>query len=94
MVDEALYFFEKDVGKKVYEMEYEITYATKWQILAEDKDQAFKIWLENHKVDIATEDGKDVVCSYVKDYSQVGSTKVIAEIKYNKEDDEVYADES
>ena len=94
MVDEALYFFEKDVGKKVYEMEYEITYVTKWQILAEDKDQAFKIWLENHKVDIATEDGKDVVCSYVKDYTQIGSTKEIAEIKYNKEDDEVYADES
>ena len=92
MVDEALYFFEKDVGKKVYEMEYEITYATKWQILAEDKDQAFKIWLENHKVDIATEDGKDVVCSYVKDYTQIGSTKEIAEIKYNKEDDEVYAE--
>ena len=94
MVDEALYFFEKDVGKKVYEMEYEITYATKWQILAEDKDQAFKIWLENHKIDIATEDGKDVVCSYVKDYTQIGSTKEIAENKYNKEDDEVYADES
>jgi len=59
MVDEALYFFEKDVGKKVYEMEYEITYVTKWQILAEDKDQAFKIWLEENKKDIATEDGKD-----------------------------------
>ena len=43
MVDEALYFFKKDVGKKVYEMEYEITYVTKWQILAEDKDQAFNI---------------------------------------------------
>jgi hypothetical protein len=45
-------------------------------------------------MDLSTEDGKDCVCSYVKDYSQVGSTKVIAEIKYNKEDDEVYADES
>ena len=94
MVDQALYFFEKDVGKKVYEMEYEITYVTKWQILAEDKDQAFNIWLENHKVDLATEDGKDVVCSYVKDYTQIGNTKEIATIKYNKEDDEVYADES
>jgi len=39
MVDEALYFFEKDVGKKVYEMEYEATYVTKWQVLAEDKDK-------------------------------------------------------
>ena len=94
MIDEALYFSEKDVGKKVYEMEYEITYATKWQILAEDKDQAFKIWLENHKVDIATEDGKDVVCSYVKDYTQIGSTKEIAKIKLDIDNDEVIADES
>jgi len=92
MVDEALYFFEKDVGKKVYEMEYEVTYVTKWQVLAKNRDQAFDIWLENHKVDLATEDGKDVVCSYVKDYTQIGSTKEIAEIKYNKEDDEVYAE--
>tara|TARA_R100001082_G_scaffold76619_1_gene44586 strand:- start:261 stop:539 length:279 start_codon:yes stop_codon:yes gene_type:complete len=92
MVDKALYFFEKDVGKKVYEMEYEVTYITKWQVLAENKDQAFDIWLKNHKIDIATEDGKDVVCSYVKDYTQIGSTKEIAKIKYNKEDDEVYAE--
>ena len=94
MVDEALYFFEKDVGKKVYEMEYEITYVTKWQILAEDKNQAFDIWLAENKQDLVTEDGKDCVCSYVKDYTQLGKTQVIAEIKYNKEDDEVYADES
>ena len=94
MIDEALYFSEKDVGKKVYEMECEITYATKWQILAEDKDQAFKIWLENHKVDIATEDAKNVVCSYVKDYTQIGSTKEIAKIKLDIDNDEVIADES
>jgi ABC-type antimicrobial peptide transport system ATPase subunit len=94
MVDEALYFSEKDVGKKVYEMECEITYAIKWQILAEDKNQAFKIWLENHKVDIATEDGKDVVCSYVKDYTQINSTKEIAKIKLDIDNDEVIADES
>ena len=94
MVDEALYFFEKDVGKKVYEIESEVTYVTKWQVLAEDKDQAFNIWLENHKVALATDDGKDCVCSYVKDYTQMGKTQVIAEIKYNKKDDEVYADET
>ncbi len=92
MVDEALYFFEKDVGKKVYEMEYEVTYVTKWQVLAENRDQASDIWIENHKIDLATEDGTNCVCSYVKDYSQVGHTKEIAEIKYNKEDDEVYAE--
>ena len=31
MVDQSLYYFEQDVGKKVYEMEYEVTYVTKWQ---------------------------------------------------------------
>ena len=96
MVDESLYFFEKDVGKKVYEIEYETTYVTKWQVLAEDKDQAFDIWLENHKERyLVTEDGtKTVYVLMLKDYTQIGSTKEIAEIKYNKEDDEVYADES
>ena len=49
--------------------------------LSFNKDQAFNIWLENHKVDLATEDGKDCVCSYIKDYTQIGSTKEIAKIK-------------
>ena len=43
---------------------------------------------------MSTEDGKDIVCSYAKDYTQIGNVKEIATIKYNKEDDEVYADES
>ena len=94
MVDEALYYFDKDVGKKIYEIEYKVEYDTKWQVLAEDRDKAFNIWLEEHKIDLATEDGKDCVCSYTKDYTQIGNVKEIATIKYNKEDDEVYADES
>ena len=44
------------------------------------------------KEDLKTEDGTNCVCSYVKDYGQMGDTKEIAEIKYNKEDDEVYAE--
>jgi hypothetical protein len=94
MVDESLYFFNKDVDKKVYEIEYEVTYVTKWQVLAEDRDKAFDLWLEEHKLNMSTEDGKDIVCSYAKDYTQMGNVKEIATIKYNKEDDEVYADES
>jgi len=94
MVDDALYYFDKDVGKKVYEIEYEVTYVTRWQVLAKDYDEAFKIWLEEHKIDMSTEDGKDTVCSYAKDYTQIGKCTKIAEIKYNKKDDEVYADES
>ena len=94
MVDEALYFFEKDVDKKVYEIEYKVEYDTRWQVLAKNKDEASDIWIEENKQDLVTEDGKDCVCSYVKDYSQISDTKEIATIKYNKEDDEVYADES
>ena len=94
MVDKNLDYFEADVGKKVYEIEHETTYVTKWQVVAEDRDQAFDIWLEQSKEDLKTEDGTNCVCSYVKDYTQLGKTQVIAEIKHNKEDDEVYADES
>ena len=92
MVDKNVDYFEADVGKKVYEIEHETTYVTKWQVVAEDRDQAFDIWLENSKEDLKTEDGTNCVCSYVKDYTQIGKTQVIAEIKHNKEDDEVYAE--
>ena len=84
MVDKNLYYFEADVGKKVYEIEHETTYVTKWQVVAEDRDQAFDIWLEQSKEGLKTEDGINCVCSYVKDYGQIGDTKEIAEIKYNK----------
>ena len=94
MVDEALYYFDKDVGKKVYEIEYKVEYDTKWQVLAKNRDEAFNIWLEEHKLDLSTEDGKDCVCSYAKDYTQIGKVQEIAKIKYNEEDDEVYADET
>jgi predicted trehalose synthase len=39
VVDEALCFFHNDVDKKVYEIEYEVTYVTKWQVIAENKDE-------------------------------------------------------
>ena len=43
---------------------------------------------------MSTEDGRNTVCSYAKDYTQMGNVKEIATIKLNKESDEVYADES
>ena len=94
MVDEALYYFNKDIDKKVYEIEYDVTYVTKWQVLAKNREEADQIWLDEHKINLSTEDGKDCVCSHVKDYFEIGKTTEIATIKYNKEDDEVYADES
>ena len=94
MVDESLYFFKRDVGKKVYEIEYETTFVTKWQVLADNKAGAYDTWLEEHKQDLVTDDSANCVCSYIKDYTQLGNTETIAEIKYNEKDDEVYADES
>jgi hypothetical protein len=94
VVDESLCLFHNDVDKKVYEIEYEVTYITKWQVIAEDENEAMNKWLQEHKLDLATEDGKDCVCSYVKDYTEIGKVQEIAKIKYNEEDDEVYADES
>ena len=94
MVDKSLCFFKKDVGKKVYEIEYEATYITKWQVIANNENEAFNTWLAENKQDLVTEDGTNCVCSYVKDYTQIGKTQIIAEIKHNKKDDEVYADES
>ena len=50
---------------------------------------------EKNKQDLVTEDGTNCVCSYVKDYTQLGKTQVIAKIKYDSKDNgEVYADES
>jgi hypothetical protein len=94
VVDESLCLFHNDVDKKVYEIEYEVTYVTKWQVIAEDENEAMNKWLQEHKLDLATEDGKDCVCSYVKDYTEIGKVQEIAKIKYNEEDDEVYADET
>jgi hypothetical protein len=94
VVDESLCLFHNDVDKKIYEIEYEVTYVTKWQVIAEDENEAMNKWLQEHKLDLATEDGKDCVCSYVKDYTEIGKVQEIAKIKYNEEDDEVYADET
>ena len=65
-----------------------------YKVPAENYDKAFDLWLEEHKLNMSTENGKDIVCSYAKDYSQMDNIKEIATIKYNKKDDEVYADES
>jgi len=94
MVDKNLMYSTDDVGKKVYEIENETTYVSKWQIIAKNKDEAFDIWLAEHKQDLKTEDSAagNCVCTYIKDYSQMGDTKEIAEIKQDEELDEVIAE--
>ena len=91
-VDKGVIAYKADVGKGVYEIEHTTTYVTKWQVVADNKDSAFDIWLEQSKEDLKTEDGTNCVCSYVKDYSELGETKEIATVMYNEEEDEVYCE--
>ena len=41
-----LFLSSEDIGKKVYEIEEEITFVIKTQVIAKDDDQAFNKYLE------------------------------------------------
>ena len=88
-----LYLSSEDIGKKVYEIEQEITYVVKTQVIAKDDDQAFNKWLEcnetiNSEGYNAKDNGSDVVNSYAKEYSEQKGTTLIGTIKREDEKDE------
>ena len=75
-----LYLSSEDIGKKVYEIEQEITYVVKTQVIAKDDDDAFNKYLEcsetiNSEGYNAKDNGNDVVNSYAKEYSQLKGTR-------------------
>ena len=83
-------FLSSEIGKKVYEIEEEITYVVKTQVIAKDDDDAFNKYLEcNETVNSegynAKDNGNDVVNSYAKEYSEHKGSKLIGTIQ--KEDD-------
>ena len=85
-----LYLSSEDIGKKVYEIEEEITYVIKTQVIAKDDDDAFNKYLEcNETVNSegynAKDNGNDIVNSYAKEYSEQKGTRLIGTIQ--KEDD-------
>ena len=83
----------EDVGKKVYEIEQEITLVIKTQVIGKDQDDAFNKWLnetsthnvENYDV---KDNSIDVVNSYIKEYSEYKGTKEIGTIQKEDKDDE------
>ena len=83
----------EDVGKKVYELEQEITLVIKTQVIGKDQDDAFNKWLnetsthnvENYDV---KDNSIDVVNSYFKEYSEYKGTKEIGTIQKEDKDDE------
>ena len=84
---------DSDIGKKVYEIEQEITLVVKTQVVAKNRDEAFDKWLnETSTKNIECYDIKDnnidVVNSYFKEYSHYKGTKEIGTIKKEDEQDE------
>ena len=88
-----LFLSSEDIGKKVYEIEEEITFVIKTQVIAENDDKAFNKYLEcNETVNSegynAKHNGSDVVNSWVKEYSQLKGTTLIGTIQLEDKDDE------
>jgi hypothetical protein len=88
-----LHLSSEDIGKKVYEIEEEITFVIKTQVIAKDDDQAFNKYLEcNETVNSegynAKHNGSDVVNSWGKEYSEQKGTTLIGTIKREDEKDE------
>ena len=92
-VDKDLYLSSEDIGKKVYEIEEEITFVIKTQVIAKDDDEAFNKYLEcNETVNSegynAKHNGSDVVNSWGKEYSEQKGTTLIGTIQKEDEKDE------
>ena len=90
---ENLFLTNKDIGKKVYEIEQEITHVIKTQIIAKDDDDAFNKWLDcsetkNCEDYQAKDNGSDVVNSWAKEYSQLKGTTLIGTIQLEDKNDE------
>ena len=84
---------DSDIGKKVYEIEQEITLVIKTQVIGKNEDDAFDKWLnETSTRNIECYDLKDnmtdVVNSYFKEYSHFKGTKEIGTVQKEDKDDE------
>ena len=87
-----LTLFSEHLGKKVYEIEEEITYVVKTQVIAENDDIAFNKYLEcNETVNSegynAKHNGSDVVNSWGKEYSEQKGTTLIGTIQLEDKND-------
>ena len=87
-----LHLSDSDIGKKVYEIEEEVSYLIKTQVIAKDDDEAFNKYLEcsetqNCEGYNAKYNGMDIV-SGAKEYSQHKGTTLIGTIQKEDEKDE------
>ena len=87
-----LHLSDSDIGKKVYEIEEEVSYLIKTQVIAKDDDEAFNKYLEcsetrNCEGYDAKNNGYDIV-SGAKEYSQHKGTTLVGTIQKEDKDDE------
>ena len=87
-----LMLFSEHIGKKVYEIEEEITFVIKTQVIADNDDKAFNKYLEcnetiNSEGYNAKHNGCDVVNSWGKEYSEQKGTTLIGTIQLEDKND-------
>ena len=83
---------DEHLGQKVYEIEEEVSYVVKTQVIAKDDDEAFNKYLEcNETINCegydAKNNGWDIVSS-TKEYSQHKGTTLIGTIQKEDKDEE------
>ena len=91
-VDQDLYLADSDIGKRVYEIEQEVSYVVKTQVIAKNDDEAFNKYLEctetrNCEGYNAPNNMHDIVSS-AKEYSQHKGTTLIGTIQKEDKEDE------
>jgi phosphatidate phosphatase PAH1 len=87
-----LYLSDSDIGKKVYEIEEEVSYIVKTQVIAKNDDDAFNKYIDcsetrNCEGYNCKNNGYDIV-SGAKEYSQHKGTTLIGTIQKEDEKDE------
>ena len=93
-VDENLLIFNKDKDKKVYEIEAEIQRYLKFQIVAENEDEAFQKYLNHADVEVVDNTiSTEIVLSNQDEYDQYHNTKCIGIIKIDEDNDPYVSDE-
>ena len=89
-VDTDVYTFKDDVGKNLYRKKTYYTLVVEQDVLAKDKDEADKLFLDHGGIkhsainkDIT--DASDGVETYVVDanYTESGDTKYLGKVKYD-----------
>ena len=93
-VDKNLFFFKKDKGKKVYEIEAEIQRYLKFQVVAENENDAFEKYLNHADVEVVNNTiSTEIVLSDQDEYDQYHDTKCIGIIKIDEDNDPYVSDE-